>query len=251
MTYDTSRHYEKVAETYDQTWAHRPDYVEWMNAHIDERLQLSPDDRVADLGAGTGLFLRHLAQHVTAENPIVCVDPFQPMLDQIPDDPRLQPLRATAEDVAFGRVALPYERLDVIVIKETIHHVQDIPATLRGLAELLQPGGRLLIVTLPPELEYPLFQAALERFAGYQPVPEELVRSMREAGLGAEVTYAQFQVAVDRDHWVSLVAGEWMSVLGTFSEGELQAGLDEIRARYPAGELSFPDRFAFVLGTKR
>ncbi len=250
MTYDTSAHYEKVAETYDETWAHRPDYVEWMNAHIDDRLELSPGERVADIGAGTGLFLSHLAEHVTSDTPIVCVDPFQAMLDQVPKDPRLRTIRATAEEVADGRAALPYEEVDAIVIKETIHHVQDIPGTLRGLAGLLRPGGRLLVVTLPPRLEYPLFQAALDRFAAHQPEPEDLVTSLRAAGLDAEVTYDEFRVTVDRDRWVNLVAGEWMSVLNTFSEAELQAGLDEMRERHPAGELSFPDRFAFVLGVK-
>lgn len=251
MTYDTEEHYQRLAETYDQTWAHRPDYVEWMNAHIDDRLELSPGELIADIGAGTGLFLQHLAEHVTADNPIVCVDPFQPMLDQVPDDPRLSTMRASGEEIADGRVALPYDRVDAIVIKETIHHVQDIPGTLRGLAELLRPGGRLLIVTLPPRLEYPIFQAALDRFAAYQPEPDDLVRYMQAAGLAAEVTYDQFQVTVDRDHYVDLVANEWMSVLSTFTEAELQAGLDEMREKYSPGQLSFPDRFAFVLGTKK
>lgn len=250
MTYDTSEHYERLAETYDQNWAHRPDYVEWMNAHIDDRLELPPGALVADIGAGTGLFLKHLAEHVTSDNPIVCVDPFQAMLDQVPDDPRLRTLCASAEEVADGRVALPYDQVDAIVIKETIHHVDNIPEVLRGLAGRLKPGGRLLIVTLPPRLEYPIFQAALDRFAENQPEPDDLVASMRAAGLDAEVTYDEYEVAVDRDHYVNLVANQWMSVLSTFSDAELRAGLDEMRERHPAGELRFPDRFAFVLGVK-
>jgi SAM-dependent methyltransferase len=62
---------------------------------------------------------------------------------------------APAEAVAAGEVGLPYDRLDAIVIKETVHHFADIPKTLSGLAERLDPGGRLL-VTLPRRLGYPL-----------------------------------------------------------------------------------------------
>jgi ubiquinone/menaquinone biosynthesis C-methylase UbiE len=171
VTYDPADHYERLAKTYDDTWGHRPDYVAWMNQHVLDRLRIGPGHRVADIGAGTGLFLRSLVQQVTEDNPIVCIDPSRSMLDQLPDDPRLHPVCASAEAVAAGEVDLPYDRLDAIVIKETIHHFANIPKTLLGLAERLAPGGRLLVVTLPPRLEYPLFTAALDRFAEHQPEP--------------------------------------------------------------------------------
>ncbi|MGH3319657.1 MAG: class I SAM-dependent methyltransferase [Streptosporangiaceae bacterium] len=248
--YDTTEHYERLASTYDQNWAHSPEYVRWMNGEIADRLQLTQGERVANIGAGTGLFAQKMAEKVGAGRPIVCIDPFQAMLDELPDDPRLRPLCATAEDIASGKVALPYDHVDAIVIKETIHHVKGIPETLRGLAGLMAPGGRLLIVTLPPRLDYPIFQAALERFEAYHPEPDDLERYLRDAGLDAELSYGEFHVTVDRDHYINLVGNKWMSVLSTFSDEEMQAGLREMREQHPEPSLSFTDRFAFVYGRK-
>lgn len=250
MSHDLESHYQRLAENYDRNWAHTPEYVEWMNSRIEAAMRISPGDRVADVGAGTGLFLRRLMEHANEETPILCLDPSQPMLDRIPADPRVKPICSTAEEVAAGKTEIPYGQLDAVLIKETIHHVEDIPGTMKGLAGLLAPGGRIYVVTLPPQLDYPLFQAALDRFAARQPKPEDIAGAMSDAGLVADLSYDQFAVNVDRDYYIDLVGTQWMSVLSSFDDDELAAGLDEMRAKQQGPTLSFVDRFAFILGTK-
>ncbi|NLU71698.1 class I SAM-dependent methyltransferase [Streptomyces sp. HNM0575] len=246
-----------------------------MEEQINARLALRRGDRIADIGAGTGLFLRRLLEYATEETPLVCVDPSQPMLDRLPDDPRLLAVRATAEDLAHAAEAPAGQdgsgkadsgrdgpgrdgsrqgslgSFDAIVIKEAVHHFADLHGTLAGLARRLAPGGRMLVVTLPPKLEYPLFQRALNRFAANQPEPGEIETAMRDAGLEVATGHAAFPVRVERDHWLELVRNRWMSVLSTFSDAELADGLAEIAdtaGAGPGGLLEFPDRFAFIEG---
>lgn len=250
MAFATEDHYARIADDYDANWGHSPQYVAYMSHNIASRLHVRTGDRIADVGAGTGLFLRAVEDVVTADRPIVCIDPSRPMLDRLPSDSRLSPLEATAEQVASREVALPYDQLDAILMKEAIHHVTDIPRMVQRMASLMAPGARFLVVTLPPALDYPLFDAALERFAKRQPEPGGIADDMREAGLHVDLEYSEFPVRVSRDHYIELVGRRWMSVLSTFSDSELAAGLTEMRRRHTEPELDFVDRFAFIRGVK-
>ncbi|MDB1087785.1 methyltransferase domain-containing protein [Streptomyces sp. ACA25] len=241
-------HYTHLAETYDSTWAHRPDYLDWMEEQIHSRLSLSDERRLADIGAGTGLFLRRLMRHAAPGRPIVCVDPSRAMLDRLPSDPRLVPVRATAEELAGGGVELPWSTFDGIIIKEAVHHFTALESTMAGLAGLLAPGGQILVVTLPPRIGYPLFPEALDRFAAGHPEPRQVEEALRAAGLRTATEFAAFPVRIDRGLWMKLVEGRWMSVLSSFTEAELTAGLQWIAEHHPGPTLEFDDRFAFITG---
>ncbi|MPZ60859.1 MAG: methyltransferase domain-containing protein [Propionibacteriales bacterium] len=249
-TFETEDHYARLADSYDANWAHTAEYVSRMSELIADRVRIQAGERVADVGAGTGLFLRAFDDAITAENPIACIDPSRPMLDQLPDDARLTPVQATAEQVAAREVRLPDDELDVILMKEVIHHVSDIDTMVKGLAAQMAHGGRFLVVTLPPQLDYPLFEAALQRFGERQPEPDGIAGAMRAAGLEVEQALEEFPVRVSRDHYIELVGRRWMSVLSTFTDEELADGLDEMRRRHPQEHLEFADRFAFILGVK-
>lgn len=251
MAHHVSDHYEHLAATYDTIWNHRPEYVEWMSANMSARLGIRPGERVADLGSGTGLFLRRLLPGASAGTPVLAVDPSAAMLAQLPHDDRLLAVRATAEQFAADAVPTPYDKLDVITVKEAVHHFSQLGATLTALADRLAEGGRILIVTLPPKTGYPLFPAAYDRFAEWQPEPQDMAAILRAAGLTVEVSYAQYEVSIARDEWLRLVAHRWMSVLSSFGDDQLERGLAEIKELYEDTELRFTDRFAFILGTRK
>jgi ubiquinone/menaquinone biosynthesis C-methylase UbiE len=239
-------HYARLAATYDQNYAYSPAFLEWMTGCILQRLRLGRDDVVADVGCGTGLFARGLAEHAAA---VICVDPSEAMLAQVPAGERLVTVAAPAEDVAAGRIELPYERLDAMVLKESLHHVQDRAAVIAGLARLLRSGGRMLVVMLPEQIAYPLFADALELFERQQPDPVGVAGEMRAAGLDAELTYENFPLTFPTERYLQMVRNRYMSLLSAFDDEQMEAGVAEIRAAHPEEEIAFADRFAFVLGT--
>jgi SAM-dependent methyltransferase len=246
----TQAHYDQLAASYDQNWAYSPAYIAWMTRCILDRAAIQPGQVVADIGCGTGLYSRQLA---AAGATVICADPSQAMLDQLPGDPALVPVRASAQDITECRVMLPRERLDAIVMKEAVHHVPagDRQAVLGGLAELLEPGGRIVIVMLPAQITYPLFSAALQRFESLQPDPADIAAGLSGAGLETELSYESYALTLEKDRYLSMVRDRYMSLLADFTDAELECGITEIRGSHPGDWLEFVDRFAFICGTRR
>ena len=242
----TREHYDRLAATYDENWAFSPDFIEWMTGCILRRLRITSDDLVADIGCGTGLFARGLAQHAAT---VTCVDPSAAMLAQVPDDERLITVTASVEDLAAGRVVLPHERYDAMLLKEVLHHVDDRAEVISGLARLLDTGGRMLVVMLPTRISYPLFADALKLFAQRQPDPAGIAAAMRGAGLRAELTYESFPMIFETERYLQMVRNRYMSLLSSFDDAQLEAGIVEIRRAHPGEKIAFSDTLAFVLGT--
>ncbi|GAA4876897.1 class I SAM-dependent methyltransferase [Actinomycetospora straminea] len=250
MTDRTAEHYERVAADYDEHWSYDPDYVRRFADAITDSLRLTSSDAIADVGCGTGLYTRRIAETVRPTRPILCVDPVPAMLERLPRQSDLQPLVAGAEDLATGVVPLPDgDRLDAVVMKESIHHVGDRRTTLDGLAGLLSRHGRMLVVMLPRTIDHPLFREAHERFAQLQPETSEIVETLRASGLRTSVSYRTFHTTIDRQRYVRLLEARYLSVLGEFSEDELREGIAQFRHAYrDEPVLRFDEHFAFVKG---
>ncbi|MCG5213104.1 class I SAM-dependent methyltransferase [Streptosporangium sp. KLBMP 9127] len=243
----TRAHYDRLADTYDENWAYSPEFIAWMTSGILARLKLARADRVLDVGCGTGLYSCGLAEQADV---VVCTDPSSGMLAQLPNDERLLPVHAGAEDLTQGRVRLPHDGYDAILLKEVVHHLPDPSQVLSDLSGLLRPGGRILVVMLPMSIGYPLFDAALRLFQERQPDPQAIATALTDAGLNADLTYEEFPLAFTVERYARMVRSRYMSLLSSFDDAQIEEGIAEIRRRHPGPELRFPDRFAFVTGVK-
>lgn len=154
--------------------------------------------------------------------------------------------------MAQRRITLPSGQLDAIVIKEAIHHVpaSDRRAVLRGLTDLLAPGGRIVIIMLPTRITYPLFTAALKRFESLQPDPADIAAMLSSTGLETAVAYESYNLSLGKDRYLSMVRNRYMSLLATFTDAGIERGITEIRERHPGDWLEFADRFAFISGIR-
>jgi predicted methyltransferase len=152
-------------------------------AELVAALALRPGMAVADLGAGTGYFVRFLSRAVGPRGTVYAVE-VEPKL--------VAHLRARAEEEGTANVVpvltsktsarLPVAGLDLLLIVDTYHHLDGRVAYMRRVADVLRPGGRVAIVDwhkrpLPqgPEMDHKLAReqvvGEMER-AGYRLLAE-------------------------------------------------------------------------------
>jgi SAM-dependent methyltransferase len=147
----------------------------WQRPHeVIQALALRPDDRVADLGAGTGYFAVRLAR-MLPDGRVYAVDIEPGMVRHLqarakheglrnvvalkgePDDPRLR------------------EKVDLVLLVDVYHHIDARTQYFRRLRESLRPGGRVAIVDF--KLDSPTGPPRAARIA-----PGKVTAEMKAAG---------------------------------------------------------------------
>jgi SAM-dependent methyltransferase len=131
----------------------------------------------ADLGAGTGTFTRALAALLEPGSTIYAVDDDATAVRALRSLPSTPAVRAVAVKGDFTQpLRLPAGSevlLDGILLANALHFVRNASDVLRGLAEGLRPGGRVVIV------EYDRREAS--RWVPY-PIPASRWPELADAG---------------------------------------------------------------------
>ncbi|MDJ0509364.1 MAG: class I SAM-dependent methyltransferase [Crocosphaera sp.] len=246
MKYSIQNHYQNLANKYDDFWSSSPDFIRFLGQNIISSLQLVPRDILVDLGCGTGIFSKAILSQLSLDNPIICVDPSDKMLAKVPNNDQYKPLVKDA--VEFAHESGQYDK---ILIKEMIHHIEDKEKLLEGLFQRLNLGGILLLILLPPTIEYPLFTEALKTYEAVQPNYNDLVAIFEKIGFKTTVNFVDYPVSIAKEKYFEMVENRYMSLLSRFDDQQLQQGLMEMREKYhEKSTLEFCDRFVFMLGNK-
>jgi len=141
-------------------------------------LALRPGAKVADIGAGSGVFTLPLASAVTSSGRVYAVDIEQGLVDLIAGKARAAEVSQVQGVLGkFTDPALPARDLDLAFIYDVLHHIEDRATYLRNLAGYLQPGGRVAVIDFFPERGPHRNEPAL------QITKEQTRRLMAEAGL--------------------------------------------------------------------
>lgn len=134
----------RTARFYDlQLWLERSA----LDAAI-ELAEVGANDRLLDLGTGTGALLRRLMRSAVAPREAVGIDVSRQMLARAPRLPPGWELR----EADAARLPLPDRSFDVVTVAYVLH-LLDPPRRAAVLAEArraLGPQGRLVTVTVAP-----------------------------------------------------------------------------------------------------
>jgi len=153
-----------------------PRYNRWMF----DRLRPWVGRRVLEIGAGIGNMSAFLVDQTRVER-VVLTDTEPDYLG------RLRERFAGRSHVSVAELRLPAvspalaaERLDTVVCLNVLEHIEDDRASLRAMHDLLQPGGRLVLLVPSLRALYGTLDEALGHFRRY--VPAELSEKLGAAG---------------------------------------------------------------------
>ena len=132
-----------------EKWAHvfdDPKRDEWQKPHeVIQALALKPGAAVADIGAGTGYFAARLA-NMLGKGRVYAADVEPDMVKYLAkrakDEhlPNMIPVTA-----APGDARLP-AKVDLILLVDVYHHIDERERYFRKLRAALKPGGRVAVI---------------------------------------------------------------------------------------------------------
>ncbi len=250
--HSAAKGYSGAAETYV---AGRPDYPAEVHDWLTDSLGLGPDQRVLDLGSGTGKFLPAL--EATGAT-VTALEPVAQMRAQIAARfPKVAALAGSAE-----AIPLPDASLDVVVCAQAFHWFANAQAVAE-ITRVLAPGGRLGLIWNVRDTREPWVAALSEITDSYEddtprhrsglwrqviPTPALVATDKRQA-VNHHIGAVE-QVVVDRTLSTSFIAA-----LPPERKAEAVARVRDLIAATPAlssgGPVAFPyltEMFTFRKG---
>lgn len=132
-----------------EKWAHvfdDPARDEWQKPHeVIQALALKPGAVVADIGAGTGYFAARLA-NMLAKGTVYAVDLEPDMVKYLGERAQREGLKNLKPVAARPDDARLPAKVDLILLVDVYHHIDDRERYFRKLAASLKPGGRLSVI---------------------------------------------------------------------------------------------------------
>jgi ubiquinone/menaquinone biosynthesis C-methylase UbiE len=111
-----------------------------------EALGLRSGMRVADLGAGTGVFAVPIAKAVGDDGKVYAIDVDSGLLAIVDSKTKAEGVTNVATVVAGATDPRLPEPVDLIFLCDTLHHLPNQASYVRQFAKLLRPGGRVVVI---------------------------------------------------------------------------------------------------------
>ena len=236
-------------------------YRNWMLNQCMELFKVNIANEPAtlcDIGAGPGTFTVNLASKLQVPvSSIVCAEPQKEFCDVIRSHGMTPIQEGAAEFCSLGSKHGPFT---YILMKEVVHLVEmeKREAMFAGARTMLQDNNhitgssRLLVISRPNETLLPFFDKAKEVYHRDTEDVDSYVALMQKTGyVNVQCHRREYRCKLPLEKWCSMLRGRFWSTLFSFSEEQLEEGIQEVRKRFIGREIiEFDDVICFITGDK-
>jgi len=133
-----------------------PERDKWQKpAEVVKAMDLKTGDVVADIGAGTGYFTRHIAAAVGPSGKALGLDIEPGMVEYMKEDAKkLNLSNYEARVVKTDDPEFAPHSIDVIFLCDTYHHIENRVAYFRNVMPSLKTGGRIVVVDFIKDTDF-------------------------------------------------------------------------------------------------
>lgn len=172
--------FDENARVWDEITVHNPEKVQY----IAELLGIHSDDRILDIGAGTGIMIPFYERYLV-DGSVVAVDYSGKMIEiarskyPVKDHPLISYLVSDVYELKYDA------DFDLIVCYSCFPHFVDQPLAIKILARALRKGGRLAVAhsDSAKKINGVHMSGGVEIKNDFLPSMEQLKQMMRENGL--------------------------------------------------------------------
>ncbi len=224
-------HYDHFHQSSRSSWIHGLDYLDYWREQIVQLLALKPSDRFVDIGCGDGHLATHISQSIGfsqvplgVEQNDVCLKYNKDYLDSVMLD---------AESFLENKD----EAFDKLLLKQIIHHVYrpHRKEILGKMYRALKPGGRMLILSMPDKLCYPVFDRVLEVYEQNESDFnfEQLQEDLNAIGFTTHTQRCTYKVHFTKEKYLQAISERFISTLSMVTAEEMKQGLVELDKKLP------------------
>ena len=119
-------------------------------ADVLRKLALKPGQKVADIGAGSGIFSLEFSRSVKPGGKVYAVEVDEKLIEHIQSSATEQGI-VNLEGVygEYDDASLP-EQVDLAFLNDVLHHIEHRDVYLKNLAGYLKPSARVAIIDFKP-----------------------------------------------------------------------------------------------------